>query len=311
MVAFTGCRREPLPDAGNAIRFSVGPEVLVEMQTKAALPSETDFQGLPIALYGISTKGGSSQVLFDGTTNLTYNEGKWSYSPTKYWNQGAAYNFRTVSPAGAIIDGGSASTESGKVEANYGDYDLMVASNHEITSLASTSSVAPVSLSFSHAGSAVSFGFRKGANESRTCNITSFKVDGICTTGKMTYSWSVGDKKDVITPAADASSKTTVWSWSESTDETPWSLTADYQYFDGWHLAVPQTLAGAKVHFTYKFEDESQERSATLSIPNATWQPGMVYKYQIDITVFTLGLDFTIQPWPTDDETITGTHTFH
>ena len=307
-VALAGCRREPLPEAGNVIRFSVEAAVAVDVQTKADgdLPdAEEVLKSNPIALYGFCTKSSGTETLFNGapgTSALTYNTTLgWHYDPLRYWNQGGVYDFRAVSPASSVKTGGSAAITTGsKVEANYGNYDLMVASNHSTTPLASSSSVAPVALAFSHAASAVRFVFKKG-NDDRTIQITHLEVNNIYAFGTMTYSWD--GQKDAITSTPDANSKTDLFGWTWDGVEDPWELTDAYQCFDGWHLVVPQTLndqpaAKATVKFSYKIGN-GEAQSAILSIPDHTWLPGKTYEYQINLDVLAIGLTFTVKPWPT------------
>ena len=85
-VAFSSCRREPLPE--NAILFSVGPEVNVEAATKAGSPADQGYSA--ISLYGST----ASFTVFDGTTLTENSSGEWVYSPLKYWELGQTYNFR-------------------------------------------------------------------------------------------------------------------------------------------------------------------------------------------------------------------------
>lgn len=294
-VAFSSCRREPLPEAGDAIRFSVGASTDVEVETKAGPTTITNFQSSNIALYGSYVKDASTVTLFDGTTTLSYTASTttWTYTPLKYWVNGGTYDFRAVSPATAPKSGGSAGTSTGaKVEVDYNassdQYDLMVASNHGI-SVSSPASMTPVNLPFSHACAAVQFLFKKSGNETgKTCTITSFKLSGTNTKGTMTYAYSASDTKDVL-------------SWSPNTigdlfaaTGTSWAVTTSFSSFDGWHYVVPQTFSGATVQYTYVFDGDAA-KTVTLSLPAVTWEPGKAYKYTIDIGISKI--DVQIESW--------------
>lgn len=303
-VALTGCRHESLPETGKAIRFSVDEAAVVDLQTKADLPTEADFKNRDIALFGICTKS-EAETIFDGsydTSRLRFDSTKgWYYEPLKYWNKGGLYDFRAISPLIAAKPNGSAA-KTGAVEADFNEYyDLMVASNHDTAALSSTDSVDPIQLTFSHACAAVRFKFTKGA-ETRDCKVTHFEVNKISTSGTMTYSWN--GAKDVITWKPGGAKKE-----AHFTSDTQWEITetTDFQSFDGWHLVVPQTLNGATVTFQFKIGADAT-RTAVLPIPeNSRWEPGKVYEYRINIDILTVGFSFTVEPWPTNS--VTGSYT--
>ena len=290
-VVLTGCRREPLPETGEAIRFSVSPAT-IEVETKAGPTTEDYLKSSTIALYGSYVKDESTVVLFDGSTTLSYTTA-WTYSPLKFWVKGGTFDFRAVSPNTAPKSGGSAEiTDGKKIEVDYNaasdQYDLMVASNHGI-SVSSTASMAAVNLPFSHACSAVQFLFKKSGNDTdNTCTIKSFKLSGANTKGTMTYAYSTTEGNDVI-------------SWSSNTPGdlfantgTSWVVTTGFSSFDGWHYVVPQDLSGATVEYSYVFADENA-KTVSLTLPAVSWLPGKTYKYNIDIGMSKI--DVQIEPW--------------
>jgi len=297
-TAFVGCRQDPLAEDGNAIRFSVESAAIIDMQTKAGaeLPTEADFKGKDIKLFGIRTNDAGTETLFDGGTLLKFNGTDWKYSPLRYWSQSSSYDFRAVSPAGSDVSGSAAKT--GSVTASFGsDKDLMVASNHTVSAY----SIVP--LTFSHACAAVLFLF-KNPVDSPEIQITHFEVNNMYSDGTMSYSWDANQSKDII-----------AWTQSEKKDawlstDTPLTLSGTYQPIDGWHLVVPQTLGSdAKLSFRYTVEGESDTKYAVLSIPDGhnKWEPGKTYKYQIDIDIQTIGLSFTVASW--DTNVVEGTYT--
>lgn len=293
-VAFAACRREPLPENEEAIRFSVGSAVSVDVRSKANdLSTEEGFKNYHIALYGVNEAG----TLFDGksgASELQYDNSdeKWKYTPLKYWDKNKTYDFRAVSPIGAVTQDGTAA-KTGSVTARYGNYDLMVASNHGPTVMA------PVTLAFNHAGAAVRFLFKKGADETQTVTVSHFEVKNVYAAGTVACEWN--GTEDVLTPTPDPNSKQSVFAW----DETPGDvrvLTSTYQSFDGWHYVVPQSLGNdTTVDLTFQVDSGTAKTSynASLVFPaNSTWAPGKTYEYQINIEKLTVGMVFTVSPWP-------------
>lgn len=275
-VAFSSCRREPLPE--NAILFSVGPEVNVEAATKAGSPADQGYN--EIKLYGST----ASFTVFDGTL-LTKNStfGVWEYSPLKYWEQGQTYNFRAVYPAVADIQSGASST-SVEVLYNslgvntdskyYGNYDLMVA-----TAPSKQTQTTKVPLQFHHACAAVGFVFTKSGNESADCKITSLTLKNVYTSGTLTYK---STTEDATVPNSDWTLPgSTTGTWTLSSAE--WAVPTAVQ----WYFVVPQSLSGASLEYTYTFGTDAA-KTVPLSLPAATWEPGKAYKYTIDIGISTI-----------------------
>lgn len=290
-VVFAACRRESLPESGEAIHFTVGPAVSVDMRTKAdGLPSaEDDFKLSGKALYGVN----EDEILF-GPTELSYDDsdGKWYYSPLKYWDRNKTYDFRAVSPIGAVAAGGTAA-KTGSVTARYGDYDLMVASNH------GPAVMTPVALAFNHAGAAVRFLFKKGADESQTVTVSHFEVKNVYSAGTVTCAWD--GTKDVLTPAPTPESRQSVFVWDETPGDDVRELTAAYQSFDGWHYVVPQTLGSdTTVEFTYRINSGTANYASLVFPAGSAWDPGKTYEYRIDIDKLTIDLSFTVDSWDTN-----------
>ena len=274
MAAFAGCRQEPLPESGNAIRFSVDPSLVVDVETKAG--PATDMTAGTVSLYGTTTSG----TVFSGDA-LYYNTtaDAWTYSPLRYWIPGETYDFRAVFPEAADIQDGASAAKSGAIEVDYDSasqqIDLMVASSHDL-SVSDTQAADPVELVFDHACAAVRFLFKKSGNSSGTdCSITSFKLQNVNSTGTMTYAWDVS--KDALS-----------WDTADPADlfasTATWTVETDFTCYDGWHYVLPQTLDGATVEYKCTFGTDAAQ-TVTLNLPNVSWEPGKLYEYQINITI--------------------------
>ena len=271
-VAFSSCRREPLPE--NAILFSVGPEVNVEAATKAGSPADQGYSA--IKLYGST----ASFTVFDGTP-LTKNStsGAWEYSPLKYWEQGQTYNFRAVYPAEAVIV--EASSTSVEIDYNSlgtntasvysGNYDLMVATAQD-----QTTQTTKVPLQFHHACAAVGFVFTKSGNVSADCKVTSLKLKDVYTSGTLTYTSTTEDATVTNSDWTVPTSTTETWPLSSA----EWAVPTSVQ----WYFVVPQPLSGASLEYTYTFGTDAA-KTVTLPLPAATCDPGKAYKYTINIDI--------------------------
>ena len=282
-VALTGCRKEPLPASSDVIGFVVTPSVHVEAETKAdALSGESDLikNGSQVLLYGSYKIGSSTAVELFKATPLTCTESSGSYSwgygaPVRYWVKDATHDFRAVFPTSASITDGSGSSIVASYDALSANYDLMVASAPNATPNT------PVTLEFNHACAAVRFAFKTSGNEpSTTCTITSLKLNGVATSGTMTFT-------DYIywTPGA---APTEGWTWTEW-DGKPLGTS----YVGPWYYVVPQTLSGATLQYTYTFGSDSG--TVTLTIPNITWVSGKVYVYQVNVGMSSLTV--SIEDW--------------
>lgn len=289
-VAFSSCRREPLPE--NAILFSVGPEVNVEAATKAGSPADQGYSA--IKLYGST----ASFTVFDGT-RLTKNStsGAWEYSPLKYWEQGQTYNFRAVYPAEAnIVEASSTSVEinynslgSNTASVYSGNYDLMVA-----TAQNKQTQSTKVPLQFHHACAAVGFVFTKSGNVSADCKVTSLKLKDVYTSGTLTYTSTT--EGSAVTNSDWTVPTSTTETWTLSSAE--WAVPTSVQ----WYFVVPQPLSGASVEYTYVCGTDAPKTVPPIAIPNKdsnnnllSWVPGKAYVYTIDIAVSKI--DVQIEPW--------------
>lgn len=285
-VTLAGCRLEPLPADAVAICFSVATEVDVSTRTKADLVGDSGIQSGTIKLYG--SKG--TEAVFAGT-ELSYSGSAWTYSPLKYWERENAYAFRAVFPFDASVSSGS----SDEVVVAYdmaSGYDLMVASS-EVASAPPTDNSVP--LVFQHTTAAVRFLFKDGDQDTY---ITSFELQGLITSGTMTYN-NTGD----LPTWGSTSSATYVWPGT-----SPWEVPEDYDEtgLEGWYFAIPQDdLTGATLSFTYTVGNADGAQVLPVTIPLNTgsvtsWTRANAYTYKIQIQANAIEFDVGWEPWDSD-----------
>jgi hypothetical protein len=302
-VALAGCRQETLPEAGNAIRFSVSPAT-VEVDTKVDAPTvESDLikNGSSVLLYG-SMAGSSEPVFATGTTlNCSKPDATstpaWSYTNgTKYWVRGGEYSFRAVFPAA------SASVSSGSGESVAVSYD-MASDNYDLMTGSASVTAAPptgnsVDLQFSHACAAVRFLF-KDENGATTPAFTlrSFALQNLATSGTFISGGSN------VWSGLNSPLTGTVYSWTGT-----WTVPVAYGAIDGlsnsgWYFVIPQALDDTSaIRITYSVGSDPQVFVTSLDLGAgsiSSWDIGMFYTYRIRLLAGEI--DFTVEWNPWDD----------
>jgi hypothetical protein len=294
-----------LPETGDAIRFSVSSPIL-SVETKADLVDDSNIGA--VKLYGSKLSAGATdKVTFFGadgsassTTLAKDPDGAWAYTPIKYWEQGATYDFRAVYPSDANVTTASNSDEIVVSGFSIGSsYDLMVAAKTGVSSAAQAGTAVP--LEFKHACAAVRFLFQDG---DKNYFIKSFSLSGVTTSGTMTYN------------AANAlptwgSLGTTAYSWAG----TSWEVPAAYDEtgLEGWYFVVPQDLGDdAKLSFTYTVgSDGTQVIPVTIPLKGGvgvntssvtSWARANAYTYKIKIQANAIDLDVKWGAWLGSDE---------
>ena len=319
-LAFAGCRQEPLPESGDAIRFSVSDASAVSLMTKAGPTDEGSLiaNGSKVKLYGSYDKATTTSI-FGGDDLTCAVDGDivtWSYDdPIRYWDKQYTYDFRAVFPKTADIQSGSGTSvvvNFGTSETN-GDYDLMVASAPGIkASEQIVKEDKTVSLKFLHACAAVRVMFRDEnvvvpAEGDPTYNYTlqSFKLTGLRKGGTLTYTGDSSVDEAVVSGWVPDESATDLF---VSPAGTAWGVPKDYTAFGGWHYVVPQqSLDGAKLVFTYKVGNEVMPVTLDLKTSAITsWEPGKAYTYKV--TILAHSIDFTVscEGWTTVGDVVIG-----
>ena len=308
-AAFAGCRQEPLPETGDAIRFSVNAVDITAVETKAVSTTPTDggngliSDGSSVKLYG--SLAGSTTPVFDGVsltcTENPANTFTWSYgTPYKYWVKDGAYSFRAVYPATASIQDGSSGDE---VVVSYdmasANYDLMVGAA-SVTAAPPTDNT--VTLQFGHACAAVRVLFTdvSGDDNSGESNvITHFELKNLNATEGTYTSPAANPWFLSSTPAASVYSwpASGIGSWAVPTDDY-----ASIESAPAWYFVIPQTLTdSSSLYFEYTVGSGTGAKTFScthdLKAGSITqWDARMVYTYKIKIQN-TISIEVEYKPW--------------
>lgn len=317
-LAFASCQEEPLPESGDAIRFSVAPATAAAVGTKADLPDESNYliyDGSKIGVWGSYKVGeGAWTDVFvpddatqpelpkTVTCSKPADAATWSYTTPRYWNRKASYRFCAVFPTTAAVQDGSGSD---KVIVNYPSlpgYDLMVASSPLID--AATNGSNPVNLKFEHAGAAVRFLFAKTAGDTKTYNVTGLTLQNISVGGTMTYKGASNDGGASISWALAAAGTATPWTVTkpvpEATTDVPFDIITDPE----WIFTVPQTLDATSATvfpaLTVNYTVDGQALEVTLNLKTTKitkWEIGKAYTYKIMVNPNAIDLTVEWTDW--------------
>lgn len=299
-LALAGCQREPVPAAGDTIRFSVNSVGIAPAPTKAdpVIPTvpapETQLtqSGSKVIVWAslnTATPENWKPVFDDPSIVLENAGGSWTYSGEKYWNRDAEYKFKSVYPDDASIQSGS---NIDLVTVNYAGIaqDLMVAS-YSLTK-SQVKSAKTVDLAFSHTCSAVRVYIvdPDRGDQAVRYQITGLKLQDLYMAGTLAYDW----YKFLWTPSGD---RTTGYSWPE-TAGSKWPVPATYTAFTDWLFFVPQALnpdTGEKPCISLKFTigDQTIPFTKNLEDLNSSWEPGYMYTYFIKIRP--KGIEITVE----------------
>ena len=318
-LAPAGCRQEPLPDAGDVIRFTVRAAEVSSALTKAdpTLPSVTppgnslEVPNVTVPVWGTYKVGSNAaaEVFKNPPLPLTCsNDGNslsWDYPSNVryYWNRSASYQFRSV-----FTDNHASYTgDNDQITVTYAgypdDYDLMVAAS----SVASGDTQA-ADLLFRHACSAVRF-FCVDPSWSSTqtdpnYSIMRFELKHFPTSGTLVFNG---------TSTTDLSVPVSGWTPGPAVDDVfalpaaslPWGVpsntgTAESAGLTTWFYFVPQSLpAAAEVSFSIRVENTGQIIDVTRKLQDITdsWTAGKIYNYFIVIQPTSIQFDVTWTDW--------------
>ena len=316
-LALAGCQREPVPAAGDVIRFSVSAVNIAPAPSKAdpAIPASNTIErpGNPLAQpdcqlkvwASLNTGAGWKKVFNDPSIVLENESGNWTYNGDKYWNRDANYRFMALYPVDADVQ--SASSDVDQIKVNYTDntQDLMVAATQLRGAGATT-----VDLAFLHTCSAVRVFFvdpDRGTQDVRY-KITNLEIQGLymagtLTNNQLTFTW------------APSGNRTSGYSWPE-TPGSSWNVPASYTAFTPWLFFIPQSLTdNSALSFTYEVnmgDGGTQLLPATLPInrynnSDIVWESGKMYTYYIKIRPKAIEMTVEWTDWDTDgnDDTLT------
>lgn len=310
--------------------------------TNGLINSATDLQQYSISILGNATKAkqqgeGNDTYLVFNNHRLDYVAGTgWSYSPTKYWIQGAKYFFTafapfvptTNSPADekkvlsngtfAIsgtdenpvlsITGYNTGRVEGSIEGNFDarNEDLLHANVTRDNTTAEDYS--PVALNFEHLLACVNFKIRN-ATSSDILNVTVIKIQGIEYMCDIEVTHGIGTAFTYMD--IDNGKNSSDYFTSDDrigTAEAPFlpkgmSESESKQLFDCGELTVlPQGVygKGCKLTFTVDYGN-SNTTNYTLDLSNIEtiqeWDPGKKYNYNLTITSQDIIFQVVEVPW--------------
>lgn len=146
--------------------------------------------------------GYDNTPIFNGT-EVSYNGGNWTYTPTQYWAAGtwrfAGYEGRDgVSPTWSYANGLTLEVNSDADNQS----DVVYAASGDITVTDATTYSTPVALNFTHLLSKIQFKFLKDAQSlgGVTVKLSNFVVTGITTNAK----WVAGTQENATSPVTGA-----------------------------------------------------------------------------------------------------------
>ena len=284
--------------------------------TKAVSPVQPDgsswliAEGNTIGVYGTVVREGSEDIqVFEKQAVTCDSDLKWKYSPLKYWKRTGNYYFKAVYPYNAeCLSGTDGQRLLVRHAINAAHYDLMAAS---ATRIPATQGTAPVNLQFKHACAAVRFLIKKASN-TYNYSLNSFELQNLRIVGTLDItddnltldSWHTSG----MAPAAS------VFSWSAATADDRRDIPTSYENYQAdWYYMIPQSIAVPEgtarpaVKFSVIFNSEPTPVVMTLPLPDsyevngvttaATWEPGKVYNYYINLQPSRVNINVTVTDW--------------
>lgn len=225
--------------------------------------------------------GGYGETAIFDKTEVSYNDGKWGYTPTKYWANGtwkfAGYEGGNgVTPTWSYANGLTLEVNSNASHQS----DVVYAASLDITVEDATTYNTPVALTFKHLLSKIQFKFLKDAQSlgGVTVELSNFTVSGITTNAK----WEAGEQKAAT--SAETGSYSDFSSAEEIVANTGLSTDAFY--------VIPQTVgtftitANAVVTDAAGTEVHSGQIKATVPTTDITaWTAQNYYIYTATVAM--------------------------
>ena len=292
----------PTEETQSPITFS-------NVSTKAAL-SDLQTDGFGVWAL-ISNSEVENKVLMDNQY-VEYKEGKWEYSPVRYWVPETIFNFIATYPYGKYAFDSENSAVNLTVSETPSDVDYMIATNKTDTSVEGFSET--VDLQFKHILTSVGLNIWRdgGKHQNDQMRIKKVTLSNIRKGGTYSISadlWDVFNEKLTLEKVYEGGSKDigAVTVQEDGTLEAGGSTPADP--FNDMML-VPQTLDGSspvslKIQYELKRQNAADWETAELEtvLPSFTWEPNRRYTYNVvlssvtDITVYYI--QTKVDPWGT------------
>lgn len=333
MLALSSCSNTDVLEEGNIQQTNaIGFQTLVNKESRAL----TNASFGKFWVYGTYHKAGQALdkvIVFDGVDVIKGNtdqgtETGWGYTGTRYWIDGAVYNFYAYScDNNPLTDYGRANLDESTKVLNIAEFvcddshqdDLVFAKSEDITG--KTTGNSPVKFSFKHILSKLNVTFVNNYPEDYKLTISAVKVSNVRNKGKFygaSEKWGTGDEVDRYPDGSkpvvsldllngDATDGSVVLKNTATEKETKESTE--------WGYVIPYTYASNNVDilFNLKVENPLGDVIVNKAIKGnwqPTWTPGYSYAYTITLTGGESGLDpikFGVEDWDEKDGWTAGT----
>lgn len=308
-VALVGCHNEPTPvapDTPRAIAFD-------NVTTRAGL---TDLQKDGFGVWGVHFNSAHQYgyLLLD-KQNVTYEGGKWVYSPVKYWLPNTVFNFVAAYPAERFE---TAVYTEGNVSLNYvvlNDFNTADQSKVEdilgATAVVNTSDedyTKEVPLTFNHLLCRINVCLMQDGEQNREDHfiIDKITLSGVKTTGDY-YCFPLSNE---VSCGWDVDANATTTFERKFNDNANIGLSGKRYLDDVGLLLLPQAITTETIKLTVNFrfgangtEDISLYEPKTLEVylpaTKDLWQPGKSITYNVKVSTYNpiTFLPPTVSPW--------------
>ncbi len=324
MIALASCQREDVPhnetteEIGAPISFSTinasfdtkgddGETSEEGSETGTTTPEISSFHVWASRTYGETANSTTDNSIFSGN-EVRYDNGVWKYSPVRYWQTGT-YNFAAVSPLSisenislsGTIDNEELSLSFGTENSNWNlasvPTDLLIAEAAGVTGRVNSTSPQSVSLTFTHLLSQIYFEAKNADANGTPIEVTKVEISGHHkVASELTYNMLAENSKVSWEYTDDGSASQDI---SLNTAKT---LSGSYQPVTSDVMVFSQEC-DLVVKVTIKEKENATSTIEKLGIINdASWTPGIRYKYNISISPDKIIFDqVSVQPWATGE----------
>ncbi len=244
--------------------------------------------------------GTNTTNVFDAV-QVTGTDGSWTYTDTKYWILGKKYAFYAVYPASLPTKTAVTVNQDGTFTLT--DFDCSATGPDAVDLMTATATRtydgtdnSSVGLSFGHELAWVTCGV---TSEVSAVTVKQLRLYGVAHQGTLTRT---------ISPA-----------WSSVTsctaDDTPFKTDTEFTLnsTDGRRkdnvlgdlLLLPQQPDAAVFALTYRYNGDTTDRIATVSLPADTqWKAGERYKYTLMLKAADVILNVTVTSWEEENTSV-------
>ena len=293
LLLAASCSESPSGDDSDARPIRFGSSV----PTRSAVNSESDLQqdGSAFSVWGWHTTadGAGLSQAFDAE-KVSWASGAWGYDNVKFWLTGRTYDFYALYPSvDKLGEARITCSQDGRLAIDNfdatGSNDLMIASQSGITPQANQDP-GPVSFGFEHQLAKLQFQVKAVG---RNLTVTSFKLNGVACKADFAHTAGTGStwSNPVLSSAND--------NYFAATDipvttSTPVDMLGD--------VLVPphDALTDVQVEISYRYDFETTDRTATVSLANLTaqqWEAGQQYAYTLNISTADLTIQVSVLDW--------------